>query len=102
GWARHPPAPGLPLLMRDTRRQASRGRRLAGVVATCLCLLFCAQPRAADAELAEYQVKAAYLYNFITLTEWPAAIGANLPLCVYGPDPFGDDIDALAGKNVGG
>jgi hypothetical protein len=67
-----------------------------------LCLAFAPGLRAAQAELAEYQVKAAYLYNFIAFTEWPATVGAELTLCVYGPDPFGADIDALDGKNVGG
>lgn len=56
----------------------------------------------ADAELSEYQVKAAYLYNFITFTEWPGDTGAELRLCVYGPDPFGAELDALEGKSIAG
>lgn len=87
--------------MRIVRRQAVlRRRAVAAVIGLCLagcnCLL------AADAELGEYQVKAAYLYNFITFTEWPAATGEGLQVCVYGPDPFGADLDALQGKVVGG
>jgi hypothetical protein len=87
--------------MRRLRLQASQWRRAAGLV-TGLCLLLCQSLQAAEAELAEYQVKAAYLYNFITLTEWPESMGADLRLCVYGPDPFGADLDALQGKSVGG
>ena len=34
-------------------------------------------------------------------TEWPAATGATLKLCIVGRDPFGVDIDALQGKPVG-
>jgi len=51
----------------------------------------------------EYQIKAAYLYNFATFTEWPEPLSAQVSLCIYGPDPFGDTLDAaLAGKDIGG
>lgn len=87
--------------MRALRRQALRWRRAAGLALAC-CAALAPGLRAAEAGLAEYEVKAAYLYNFISFTEWPAATGAELTLCVYGPDPFGADIDALGGKSVGG
>jgi hypothetical protein len=85
--------------MREGCRQLSLWRRVAGALAG-LCLGL--DLYAADAELAEYQVKAAYLYNFISFTEWPAVTGAELRLCVYGRDPFGAEIDTLQGKNIGG
>ena len=50
----------------------------------------------------EYRVKAGFLYNFITFTEWPARVGSPLTLCVYGENPFGDELDALRGKTVSG
>ena len=50
----------------------------------------------------EYQLKAGYLYNFISFTEWPESIGPAINLCVYGPDPFGAELDALANKTVAG
>ncbi len=87
--------------MREDKTQVPCCGRFAGVV-FCLCLVFPAGLHAAEAEIAEYQVKAAYLYNFISFTEWPANTGAELKLCVYGPDPFGMELDALYGKNVGG
>lgn len=49
----------------------------------------------------EYQLKAAFLYNFALLTEWPADVGTTLNLCVHGADPFGAALDALQGKAVG-
>ena len=52
-------------------------------------------------ELAEYQIKAGFLYNFAVLTNWPAEVGGSLNLCVYGRDPFGPALDALKGKTVG-
>ncbi|MEO5770743.1 MAG: YfiR family protein [Burkholderiaceae bacterium] len=52
-------------------------------------------------ELPEYRLKAAFLYNFALLTEWPATAGTVLNLCVHGRDPFGAEVDALQGKMVG-
>ena len=53
----------------------------------------------------EYQVKAAFLYNFARFVEWPSQIstapGEPLAICVLGQDPFGRVLqDALAGKSV--
>ena len=65
-----------------------------------LALLAFAQAALGD-DLPEYRLKAAFLYNFALFTEWPADIGSTLNLCVYGRDPFGDEINALQGKPVG-
>lgn len=53
-------------------------------------------------ELPEYRLKAAFIYNFITFTEWPAETGATLQLCVHGQDPFAGEIDGLDGKVANG
>ncbi len=53
------------------------------------------------AEPSEYQVKAAFLYNFAQFTSWPEAVGGTLKLCILAPDPFGPEIDELHGKAVG-
>jgi len=50
----------------------------------------------------EYRAKAGFLYNFIAFTEWPAKVGGPLSLCVYGADPFGEELNALRGKSVNG
>lgn len=52
-------------------------------------------------DLSEYKLKAAFLYNFALFTEWPVEVGPTLNLSVIGSDPFGADLDALAGKPVG-
>ena len=52
-------------------------------------------------ELPEYRLKAAFLYNFALFTDWAAAVGSTLNLCVYGRNPFGHEIDGLEGKAVG-
>lgn len=71
----------------------SRAVAAAGVV-----LLAVAMPAAAAAEeplFGEYQVKAAFLKNFVKFVEWPTP-SATLTLCILGDDPFKD---ALAGTD---
>jgi uncharacterized protein DUF4154 len=63
-------------------------------VVACLCALTlaCVCPVFAQSGL-EYEVKAAFLYNFIQFVEWPPAALADpsspFRVCVYGQDPFG-------------
>lgn len=68
-----------------------------------LAAALCAACSAGWAEdLPEYRLKAAFVYNFIVYTEWPADTGAMLNLCIHGPDPFGPEIDGLQGKVAAG
>jgi len=53
----------------------------------------------------EYQVKAAFLYNFAKFVEWPSEAFENpsksLTICVLGEDPFGRAIDdVISGKKI--
>jgi hypothetical protein len=55
----------------------------------------------------EYQVRAAYIYNFGKFVKWPAASIANqedaFTICVLGEDSFGGILQAtLAGESLGG
>lgn len=55
----------------------------------------------------EYQVKAAYLFNFGRFIEWPAkpapSSSDDFTVCVLGQDPFGETLDrAIAGASIGG
>lgn len=54
----------------------------------------------------EYEVKAAFLYNFTRFVEWPPEAfdgGSPLAICVLGQDPFGSDLDrAVEGRTVNG
>jgi hypothetical protein len=77
-------------------RRASQ-RSFALLLSTTVVTMLCAA-----AQLPEYQLKAAFLYNFAQFTEWPVSVGKQLNLCIYGGDPFGADLDDLAGKPVGG
>jgi hypothetical protein len=62
---------------------------------------------AQEAKPSEYQVKAAYLYNFGRFVKWPAGLAAgkgdSFPVCVLGRDPFGPILDStLAGEALEG
>lgn len=55
----------------------------------------------------EYQVKAAYLYNFGRFVKWPTKAAANndgtFTICLLGQDPFGPVLDStLAGESIDG
>jgi hypothetical protein len=60
--------------------------------------------RAGEREAAEYEVKAAFLYNFAKFTEWPAGSFAGdqapLTICVLGDDPFGKAFNPIRSKTV--
>ena len=43
----------------------------------------------------EYQIKAAYLYNFLKYVEWQDPVDRTFMICVAGQNPFGGVLDAL-------
>ncbi len=92
GNSTHPPGRARP-------RPAS-GRPRLRLQVLMLCLL-CAAHAARGDEVSEYRLKAAFVYNFASFTEWPAEVGTLLRLCVYGSDPFGANLDSLQGREVG-
>src|ERR1700730_2757019 len=78
------------------------GRILYGLL---LVLLFSAAVGTAE-PLAEYRVKAVFLFNFAQFVEWPpqAFRAAETPLVigVLGTDPFGAELDTVVhGETVG-
>lgn len=65
-----------------------------------LAMLLGGQAASADSA-PEYQLKAAYLFNFAKFTEWPPTAlpaGAPVTICVAGRDPFGDALAGLESK----
>jgi len=57
-----------------------------------------------SAGVGEYQVKAAYLYNFTKFTDWPASAFAspNAPMVIgiVGEDPFGKTMDDVVSGEI--
>ncbi len=51
--------------------------------------------------LPEYTLKAAYLYKFALLTEWPAnTLGDSIDLCFIADEDFGRALDSINGKQI--
>ena len=94
------PKCGSPRKLRFLFRRAG----LSLVVLT-LTMTFCVEAKAQAS--SEYQVKAAFLYNFAKFIEWPAdAFSSNtdpLVIGVIGDDPFGGALDqTISGKSISG
>ncbi len=64
-------------------------------------------PQASAQEISEYQVKAAFLYNFTKFVDWPPQPGnpgqKPFPICVIGDDPFRGGLETIVeGKSFNG
>lgn len=80
-------------------------RRLAAAVASAALLVQARPLAAATPPPEEYDVKAAFLYHFAHLVEWPTppAPGEPFVIAVVGNEAFGDTLEeVLAGKSVRG
>lgn len=83
-------------------RSVSRGR-LSAVLSVAFLLGFHAsassQPRT-----TEYDVKAAFLYNFVKFAEWPDSAfrdeEAPIVIGIFGEDPFGPELDRMLEKKT--
>ena len=73
----------------------ARSRALLAVVTAAAALTV---SPAAQAPTIEYDVKAAFLLNFVRYIEWPPAArdASTFGLCTLQPDPFGARLDAVA------
>ncbi len=60
--------------------------------------------RGEDRRVPEYRLKAAVIYNILKFVSLPPdkRPGNELVLAVLGRDPFGEDLEVLRGKTVGG
>ena len=74
------------------------------LVVVVLVLFMGSQTRSDSTVNREYQVKAAFLYNFIKFIEWPKekVADSNEPMIigVIGQDPFGNAFDPLETKDT--
>lgn len=89
-----------------SRLRVRRPRALLVPAASVILALLSAPPSFAQQRAPnEYQVKAAFLFNFAKFVEWPdssfASASSTFKFCVLGQDPFGKDLDnALLGKKI--
>lgn len=70
------------------------------------CALVGGSPAAEAQALREYQIKAAFLYNFLKFVDWPSQAlpetSDAITICVFGDDPFGEALDFIKDKMVRG
>lgn len=64
-------------------------------------------PAATAEALQEYELKAAFLYNYALYVEWPQGLNMkpqnSFEMCVLGEDPFGSSLEKVLGpKHVDG
>jgi hypothetical protein len=80
-------------------------RKTWRIAAAAILLVMGTQETTAQTTTAgEYDVKAAFLYNFARFSEWPPDAFAGpgrIRLCILGTDPFGNALASVAGKPVG-
>jgi len=83
------------LLLWDRDLSASLCFRRRAITLLAVLLLAHSVTLAETPRPTEYQVKAAYLYNFGKFVEWPQSeTSADFRLCVLGEDPFGASLDS--------
>jgi len=90
-----------------TWRQIKSGLRTLSLALVGWAYLISGVAYAQQAKPSEYQVEAAYIYNFGKFVKWPAASAATrtgaFTICVLGEDPFGSVLQStLAGKLLDG
>ena len=92
GWSRRLPRLGIFRL----------GQWTARVVAALMVIVLSNMPQAhsQSSPAGEYQVKAAFLFNFAKFVEWPPSsfsdASAPLRICVFGLNPFGQELRDIA------
>ncbi|MBN1788808.1 MAG: YfiR family protein [Sedimentisphaerales bacterium] len=87
------------------RSEVMKNRIKTYIFAAVLLALFIGPQVQANSDTArEYQVKAAFLYNFIMFVDWPASKMPNdsspVLIGIVGKDPFGDAFDPVKDKQA--
>jgi len=99
------PRPRLkPATERHAARRPGSSGRLPTLLLTALFLLFAFVPAHAQTHPTEFQVKAAYVYNFGKFIKWPAEaspVASPFEICVLGKDSFATVLDAtVTGESI--
>jgi hypothetical protein len=101
-----------PLIGTGLARPPSRGGASRVVIAVLLALAVASgfSPTClaqSDEQIAEYKVKAAFLYKFASYIEWPAQVferpESPIVIGVAGADPLSDELaQVVSGRSIGG
>ncbi|MGA3236142.1 MAG: YfiR family protein [Bryobacteraceae bacterium] len=89
------------------RRRAGWVMGRIAAIGLAMALRFSLATASAEQPLDEYQVKAAFLYNFAKFVQWPSdafqSASEPIAICVLGQDPFGRSLeDTVAGRAIEG
>ncbi|HEY1464170.1 MAG TPA: YfiR family protein [Terriglobales bacterium] len=92
---------------RQVSRISKAPHRLWIVVLATVWMIAVPGMQAQSSKVSDYDVKAAYLFNFGRFVEWPADAATDkrsaFTFCILGPDPFGPNLDRLlAGETISG
>jgi hypothetical protein len=92
----------IPITLRRAAKPVLCGRAVAAMAAVaCAIFALCAS---AQSDLAEYEIKAAFLFNFTKFVEWPAIsfsdAKAPIILGIIGKDPFGPSLDGIVDGQI--
>ncbi|MGD0282601.1 MAG: YfiR family protein [Dissulfurispiraceae bacterium] len=98
------------LVLRFINKVLHRSMRAGPVIAgLAFCLFMLVTPVVSypeNPQIQEYEVKAAFLFNFARLTEWPpnafASPQSNFVICILGGDPFEGNLEPLMNRTIGG
>ena len=99
GWLNRSTCIAAASLLRERARVVRSVAPLLGIAAAFLFISVSISPSAEPPRPAEYELKAAFLFNFIKFTEWPAEElgkgGDPFIIGVVGTDPFGAALDKI-------
>ncbi len=89
---------------KDPLRRTQRGTGRGFFHGTVLLILAAMVGNASGGHaqgISEYEVKAAFLYNFAKFVEWPDPASGSIRLCIVGDDPFGNILEeTVRGKTI--
>jgi hypothetical protein len=97
--------------MKPNRGHKNRLHTKSGMVSLCFCIIsigmmamWISRSDAQETKRGEYEVKAAFIYNFLKFVDWPdkafANTGSSLNICMVGDNPFGNAITIYEGEKV--
>jgi hypothetical protein len=93
----------------QSRPAYAGGGRISRLFVPLVVLLGClwvsnAYPETKSAQYQEYEVKAAFIYNFLKFVDWPeekmARSSNQIIIGIVGEDPFGSAVDIFKDKTV--
>lgn len=81
-----------------------RNARSWRIALLCCVLSLGLQPNVWSAQSGEAELKVAFLFNFLKLTEWPTANteAASVDICLAHHDPFDEALEILQGRELQG